>query len=45
MMQWYTTFQHFRPWATFQGGVCLFGLLRAAKPVKREKGLHSTLDG
>jgi hypothetical protein len=30
-MQWYTTFQHFRPWTTFMTGVYLFGHLRPAK--------------
>ena len=37
-MQWFTTFQHFRPWATVMSGVYLFGHLRPAK-VKVEKAL------
>ncbi len=36
-LQWYTTFRHFRPWATVMGGIYLFGHLRPAKPVKRQK--------
>ncbi len=36
MMQWYTTFQHFRPWTAVMGGIYLFGHLRPAKGVKRE---------
>jgi glycosyltransferase involved in cell wall biosynthesis len=31
MMQWYTTFRHFRPWAAVNGGVYLFGHLRPSK--------------
>jgi 1,2-diacylglycerol 3-alpha-glucosyltransferase len=36
-MQWYTTFKHFRPWTTVMGGIYLFGYLRPAKMVKRER--------
>jgi glycosyltransferase involved in cell wall biosynthesis len=36
-MQWYTTFQSFRPWATVMGGVYLFGHLRPAKTVTPDK--------
>jgi glycosyltransferase involved in cell wall biosynthesis len=42
-MQWYTTFQHFRPWTTFMTGVYLFGHLRPAKKKEKTKersGLH-----
>ncbi len=37
MMQWYTTFQTFRPWTTLMGGLYLFGHLRPAKAIKRPK--------
>jgi 1,2-diacylglycerol 3-alpha-glucosyltransferase len=37
LMQWYTTFRAFRPWATVMGGVYLFGHLRPAKMVAQEK--------
>jgi 1,2-diacylglycerol 3-alpha-glucosyltransferase len=41
MMQWYTTFQHFRPWTTVMGGIYLFGHLRPAKgKTKRDRGMH-----
>jgi glycosyltransferase involved in cell wall biosynthesis len=36
-MQWYTTFQHFRPWTTFMTGVYLFGHLRPAPAKKAAK--------
>ncbi len=36
VMQWYTTFQNFRPWAAVNGGVYLFGHLRPAPAVKAE---------
>lgn len=36
-LQWYTTFQHFRPWTAVMGGIYLFGHLRPAKQVKRER--------
>jgi hypothetical protein len=39
-MQWYTTLQHFRPWATLMGGVYLFGHLRPAKTKVEKGGLH-----
>jgi glycosyltransferase involved in cell wall biosynthesis len=38
-MQWYTTFQHFRPWTTVMSGIYLFGHLRPAKKVERPR-LH-----
>jgi len=37
LLQWYTTFQHFRPWVTVMGGVYLLGHLRQASPVALEK--------
>jgi glycosyltransferase involved in cell wall biosynthesis len=36
-IQWYTTFKHFRPWTAVMGGIYLFGHLRPAKMVKRER--------
>ena len=39
-LQWYTTLQHFRPWATFMGGVYLFGHLRPAKKTSEKARLH-----
>lgn len=36
-LQWYTTFQHFRPWTAVMGGIYLFGHLRPAKHTKRER--------
>jgi glycosyltransferase involved in cell wall biosynthesis len=39
-MQWYTTFQHFRPWATFMSGVYLFGHLRPAKAKSENAPVH-----
>ncbi len=36
-LQWYTTFQHFRPWTTVMGGLYLFGHLRPASEGKTEK--------
>jgi 1,2-diacylglycerol 3-alpha-glucosyltransferase len=36
-LQWYTTFQHFRPWTTFMGGIYLFGHLRPAKPAPNKR--------
>lgn len=41
--QWYTTFKHFRPWATVMGGLYLFGHLRPAQADLRTKKLHPTL--
>jgi glycosyltransferase involved in cell wall biosynthesis len=38
-LQWYTTFQHFRPWAAVMSGIYLFGHLRPAKDKKRPQ-LH-----
>jgi len=35
MLQWYTTFRHFRPWTTVMGGLYLSGYLRPSKPVVR----------
>jgi 1,2-diacylglycerol 3-alpha-glucosyltransferase len=35
-MQWYTTFQHFRPWTMVMSGIYLFGHLRPAKKVERK---------
>jgi 1,2-diacylglycerol 3-alpha-glucosyltransferase len=32
VIQWYTTFQHFRPWTTVMGGLYVFGHLRPGKP-------------
>lgn len=32
ILQWYTTFQHFRPWTTVMGGLYVFGHLRPGKP-------------
>jgi 1,2-diacylglycerol 3-alpha-glucosyltransferase len=37
MLQWLTTFRHFRPWATVNGGIYLAGHLRPAKAVARQK--------
>ncbi len=34
-LQWYTTFKHFRPWATLTAGLYLFGHLRPA-PVEKD---------
>ena len=34
-MQWYTTFQHFRPWAAVMSGIYVVGHLRPAKTQKR----------
>jgi 1,2-diacylglycerol 3-alpha-glucosyltransferase len=37
VMQWYTTFQHFRPWTTVMGGLYLSGYLRPSKPIVRSR--------
>ena len=37
MLQWYTTFQHFRPWTTVMGGLYLSGYLRPSKPIVRSR--------
>jgi glycosyltransferase involved in cell wall biosynthesis len=42
MVQWLTTFQHARPWTTFNGMVYLSGHLRPAGGVKRER-LHPSI--
>jgi glycosyltransferase involved in cell wall biosynthesis len=39
-MQWLTTFQHFRPWATFMSGVYLFGHLRPAQKKSEKATMH-----
>jgi hypothetical protein len=39
-MQWYTTFQHFRPWAASMAGLYLFGHLRPAKKKEPRAQLH-----
>jgi len=43
-LQWYTTFQHFRPWTTVMGGIYLFGHLRPAK-TKRKEALQPQFAG
>jgi 1,2-diacylglycerol 3-alpha-glucosyltransferase len=37
VMQWYTTFQHFRPWTTVMGSLYLSGYLRPSKPIVRSR--------
>ena len=41
-MQWLTTFQHARPWTTFNGIIYLSGHLRPAKTGRRER-IHPLL--
>jgi glycosyltransferase involved in cell wall biosynthesis len=41
-MQWYTTFQHFRPWAAVMSGIYVMGHLRPAKQQKRAS-LHPSI--
>jgi glycosyltransferase involved in cell wall biosynthesis len=38
--QWYTTFRHFRPWATVMSGLYIFGHLRPAPAKKEKEKLH-----
>jgi 1,2-diacylglycerol 3-alpha-glucosyltransferase len=44
VLQWYTTFQHFRPWTTVMGGLYLSGYLRPSKPITRER-IHPRIAG
>jgi glycosyltransferase involved in cell wall biosynthesis len=37
MLQWYTTFQHFKPWTTVMGGLYLSGYLRPSRPIVRSR--------
>jgi glycosyltransferase involved in cell wall biosynthesis len=39
-LQWFTTFQHFRPWTTVMGGLYIFGHLRPAKKTKVKKRIQ-----
>ncbi|MFO0673170.1 MAG: glycosyltransferase [Polyangiaceae bacterium] len=43
-LQWYTTFQHFRPWTTVMGSIYLAGHLRPAK-TKRKEALQPQFAG
>jgi hypothetical protein len=44
VLQWYTTFQHFRPWTTVMGGLYLSGYLRPSKPIVRSR-IHPRIAG
>jgi 1,2-diacylglycerol 3-alpha-glucosyltransferase len=44
VLQWYTTFQHFRPWTTVMGGLYLSGHLRPSKPIVRSR-IHPRFTG
>jgi glycosyltransferase involved in cell wall biosynthesis len=39
-MQWLTTWQHFRPWATVNGGIYVAGHLRPAPRIEHAKKQH-----
>jgi 1,2-diacylglycerol 3-alpha-glucosyltransferase len=43
-LQWYTTFQRFRPWTTIMGGLYLSGYLRPSKPIVRSR-IHPRIAG
>ncbi|MCL2778219.1 MAG: glycosyltransferase [Polyangiaceae bacterium] len=46
LLQWMTTFQHFRTWSTFNGGVYLAGHVRpSSEPHKKKRRVHPQIGG
>jgi 1,2-diacylglycerol 3-alpha-glucosyltransferase len=40
VLQWMTTFQHFRSWSTVNGSICLVGLIRPPHKSEKKTKLH-----
>jgi len=45
VLQWMTTFQHFRSWSTVMGGIYLMGHVRPAQEKKTKAALHPQIAG